>query len=101
MAQEVFNAAGDPKMFPEMGLEPWSPLKVYGREPFARISDKGVFDHATNKYVPVRFCNYEPKRWSNETRKATGVEHEGERSSLLWRSYGQSCANGLALQHTR
>src|SRR6201996_9341701 len=29
MAQEVFDAAGDPKMFPEMGLEPWSPMKVY------------------------------------------------------------------------
>src|ERR1700679_4120667 len=39
MAQEVFSAAGDPKVFPEMGLEPWSPLKGYARAPFARVSN--------------------------------------------------------------
>ena len=38
MAQEVFDAAGDPKVFPEMGLEPWLPLKVYARTPFSRVS---------------------------------------------------------------
>ena len=37
MAQEVFKAAGDPKMFPDQlraGLRPWSPLKEYARAPF-------------------------------------------------------------------
>ncbi len=37
MAQEVYNAAGDPKMFPDQiqqGLRPWTPLKVYSRVPF-------------------------------------------------------------------
>ena len=101
MAQEVFNAAGDPKMFPEMGLEPWSPLKVYGREPFARITDKGMFDYATNKYVPVRFYNYVTKTWSNETPKANVVVHEGEMSSLLGMSYVQFARKGLALQKTQ
>jgi LmbE family N-acetylglucosaminyl deacetylase len=101
MAQEVFNAAGDPKVFPEMGLEPWSPLKVYGREPFARISDKGMFDYATNKYVPVRFYNYVTKTWSNETPKANVVVHEGEMSSLLGMSYVQFARKGLALQKTQ
>src|SRR3954465_15288429 len=34
MAQEVFQAAGDPNMFPDQiqaGLRPWSPLKDYAR----------------------------------------------------------------------
>jgi LmbE family N-acetylglucosaminyl deacetylase len=101
MAQEVFNAAGDPKVFPEMGLEPWSPLKVYGREPFARISDKGMFDYATNKYVPVRFYNYVTKTWSNEAPKANVVVHEGAMSSLLGMSYVQFARKGLALQQTQ
>src|ERR1700677_2904990 len=48
MAQEVFSAAGDPKVFPEMGLEPWSPLKVYARAPFARVSNGQMYDYATN-----------------------------------------------------
>jgi LmbE family N-acetylglucosaminyl deacetylase len=101
MAQEVFEAAGDPKVFPEMGLEPWSPLKVYGREPFARISDKGMFDYATNKYVPVRFYNYVTKTWSNEAPKANVVVHEGEMSSLLGMTYVQFARKGLALQKTQ
>src|ERR1700744_2179457 len=33
MAQEVYNAAADPKVFPEMGLPVWAPLKVYSRAP--------------------------------------------------------------------
>src|SRR4051812_42612949 len=39
MAQEVFKAAGDPNMYPEQikaGLQPWTPLKVYARQPFSR-----------------------------------------------------------------
>jgi LmbE family N-acetylglucosaminyl deacetylase len=39
MAQEVFTAAGDPKVFPdqlEAGLRPWTPLKDYARAPFGR-----------------------------------------------------------------
>ena len=44
IAQEVFKAAGDPKVFPEQlkdGLEPWQPLAVYGMVPFAPVTDKG------------------------------------------------------------
>jgi LmbE family N-acetylglucosaminyl deacetylase len=101
MAQEVFNAAGDPKIFPEMGLEPWSPLKVYGREPFARISDKGMFDYATNKYVPVRFYNYVTKEWTTDAPKANVTIPEGEYSPLLGMSYVQFARKGLALQKTQ
>ena len=34
MAQEVFEAAGNPNVFPEQiraGLRPWTPLKDYAR----------------------------------------------------------------------
>src|SRR5271163_4451764 len=58
IAQEVFKAAADPKVFPEMikeGLLPWAPLKVFARVPFARIVEgekfsfgtRGIFDYAT------------------------------------------------------
>ena len=44
MAQAVFQAAGDPNVFPEQmreGLRPWSPLKDYARVPFrARIASR-------------------------------------------------------------
>ena len=39
IAQEVFKAAADPKVFPEQlkdGLQPWQPLAVYSMVPFAR-----------------------------------------------------------------
>ena len=65
MAQEVFSAAADPKVFPEMGLEPWAPLKVYARVPNARVTKDGIFDYATEQYVPVRFFNYVEKKVTN------------------------------------
>ncbi len=43
IAQEVFRAAGDPKVFPEQlkdGLQPWQPLAVYGMVPFAPINEQ-------------------------------------------------------------
>ena len=41
IAQEVFKAAGDPSIFPELtreGILPWQPLKVYARVPFSRVT---------------------------------------------------------------
>ncbi len=61
MTQEVFNAAADPKMFPDQiaaGLLPWSPLKVYARAPVGRTTAQGIFDYATGRYSPVRFRDY-------------------------------------------
>jgi len=101
MAQEVFNAAGDPKVFPEMGLEPWSPLKVYARVPFARVSEGKMYDYATNKSIPARFYNYVTNTWSNDTPKANVVVHEGEMSPVLGMSYVQFARKGLALQKTQ
>jgi LmbE family N-acetylglucosaminyl deacetylase len=61
MAQEAFNAAADPNIFPDQiaaGLLPWAPLKVYARVPFARVTPQGIFDYATGHYSPVRFRDY-------------------------------------------
>ncbi len=101
MAQEVFTAAGDPKVFPEMGLEPWLPMKVYARVPFARVSNGQMYDYATNKSIPARFYNYVTKTWSTETPQANVVVHEGEPSSVLGMTYVQFARKGLALQKTQ
>jgi LmbE family N-acetylglucosaminyl deacetylase len=101
MAQEVFTAAGDPKVFPEMGLEPWSPLKVYARVPFARVSDGKMYDYATNKSIPARFYNYVTKTWSNDTPQANVVIHEGTFSTTLGMTFVQFARKGLGLQKTQ
>ena len=61
IAQEVFKAAGDPTVFPELtreGILPWQPLKVYARVPFSRITAQGLYDYATGQSVPAEFTNY-------------------------------------------
>ncbi len=53
MAQEVFNAAGDPSMFPEQiraGLRPWSPLKMYARVPGGGGGGR-VYSHIEKKFL--------------------------------------------------
>jgi LmbE family N-acetylglucosaminyl deacetylase len=104
MAQEVFEAAGDPKVFPDQiaaGLMPWSPLKVYARVPFFSISAKGMFDYATGKYAPARFYNYVTKEWTTEAPKANVVVPEGEYSPVLGLSYLQFARLGLGQQKTQ
>jgi LmbE family N-acetylglucosaminyl deacetylase len=104
MAQEVFDAAGDPKMFPDQiaaGLMPWSPMKVYARTPFARVTNKEMFDYATGKYAPARFYNYVTKEWTTEPPKSNVTIPEGENSPVLGMSYVQFARKGLALQKTQ
>ena len=104
MAQEVFTAAGDPKVFPDQiaeGLLPWSPLKVYARVPFFSVTSKGMFDYATNKYAPARFYNYVTKEWSKESPKANVTVAEGDYSPVLGMSYLQFARMGLGLQKTQ
>jgi len=104
MAQEVFDAAGDPKVFPDQiaaGLLPWKPLKVYARVPFFSVSAKGMFDYATNKYAPARFYNYVTKEWTNEAPKANVTIPEGDYSPVLGLSYLQFARTGLGLQKTQ
>jgi LmbE family N-acetylglucosaminyl deacetylase len=102
IAQEVFNAAGDPKVFPEMGLPPWQPLKVYARIPFARIDAQGMFDYATGQYVPPRFTNYVTGKVTTTVPKPNVVVPEGTPDPLLGNlSYVQFARQGLALQKTQ
>ena len=104
MAQEVFAAAGDPKMFPDQiaaGLLPWSPLKVYARVPFFSISAKGMFDYATGKYAPAKFYNYVTKEWTTESPKPNVTIAEGDYSPVLGMSYLQFARIGLGQQKTQ
>jgi LmbE family N-acetylglucosaminyl deacetylase len=104
MAQEVFEAAGDPKVFPEQiaaGLLPWSPMKVYARVPFFSVTSKGMFDYATNKYAPARFYNYVTKEWTTESPKANVTVAEGDYSPVLGMSYLQFGRMGLGLQKSQ
>ncbi|WP_353070846.1 PIG-L family deacetylase [Tunturiibacter gelidiferens] len=104
MAQEVFDVAGDPKVFPDQiaaGLMPWSPLKVYAREPFFSVTSKGMYDYATGKYAPSRFYNYVTKEWTTESPKANVTVPEGDYSPVLGMTYLQFARMGLGLQKSQ
>src|SRR3954452_5018820 len=79
MAQEAFKAAGDPNMFPDQikaGLQPWTPLKVYARQPFSRRG--GGTDMPVNVQIP-----------------------EGSYDPLLGVSYVQLAREGLGYQKSQ
>jgi len=92
-AQKVYVMAGDPKVFPDQikaGLLPWSPLKVYARVPFARVTEKGIYDYATGHWEPVRFRNYVDGTWIEGVPKATVEIPSGTYNPMLGRSYMQT-----------
>ncbi len=102
--QEAYTAAGDPKVFPDQikpGLEPWTPLKVYGRAPFAPITDKGMFDYATGKWAPARFYNYVTKTWSATAPAAEVEVPTGQLDPVLGRSYTQIAREGWGEQRSQ
>jgi LmbE family N-acetylglucosaminyl deacetylase len=111
IAQEAFKAAADPTIFPDMikeGILPWQALKVYARVPFADISAKGVFDYATDQYVPARFTNYVTGKVTTAKPTADVIVPEGATDPLLTdpatnqpRSYVQFARIGLGLQRTQ
>lgn len=104
MAQEVYNAAGDPKVFPDQvkeGLLPWSPLKVYARVPFARVTEKGIYDYATGHWEALRFRNYATESWIEGIPSTTIEVPVGEYSPLLARSYLALGREGLAQQKSQ
>jgi hypothetical protein len=87
-----------------MGLPPWAPLRVYARVPFAPITDKGMFDYATGKYLPPHFHNYVTGVDTTTPPQATVTIHEGEVPNLPsfhGMSYVQWARQGLALQKTQ
>ena len=105
IAQEVFNAAGDPNVFPDQiaaGLQPWQPLKVYARVPFARVDAQGIFDSATGQYTPARFTNYVTGKVTTTIPTANVLIPEDNTDPLLGGlSYLQFAREGLALQKTQ
>ncbi len=104
MAQEVFNAAGDPKVFPDQiaaGLQPWTPLKVYARAPFARVSEKGIFDYATGHYAPVQFHDYVHNTTIEGLPGATVSVSTGTYNPLLADSYTSIARTGLGSQKSQ
>lgn len=104
MAQEVFNAAADPNVFPDQiaaGLLPWKPLKVYARVPFARASEKGIYDYATGHWEPVRFRNYVDGTWIDGIPSTTLNIPEGSYNALFGRSYIALARQGLGEQKSQ
>jgi LmbE family N-acetylglucosaminyl deacetylase len=104
MAQRAYAMAGDPKVFPDQikaGLMPWSPLKVYARVPFARVSEKGIYDYATGHYAPVRFRNYVDNTWIEGVPSTTVEIPSGNYDPVLGLSYMQLSRQGLNEQKTQ
>jgi LmbE family N-acetylglucosaminyl deacetylase len=104
MAQEAFEAAGDPSRFPEQiqeGLRPWKPLKVYARVPFFAITKEGMYDYAIDKYVPVRFYDYVNKTWSSEKPTTTLEIQEGTYAAAAGLTFLQIGREGLGYQKSQ
>lgn len=99
--QEAFKAAGDPKVFPEQlknGLQPWQPLAVYSRAPFAPVTNGQMFDYATGKWAPARFHNYVTGEWIEGAPKADVTIPVGIWDPALGRTYVQIAREGWGKQ---
>ena len=104
IAQEAFKAAGDPKIFPEQlknGLEPWQPLAVYSRAPFAPVTGGRMFDYATGKWAPARFHNYVTGEWIEGKLPADVTILVGTWDPLLGRTYVQIARQGWGEQKSQ
>ena len=104
IAQEVFKAAGDPKVFPEQlkdGLEPWQPLAVYGMVPFAPVTDGKMYDYATGKWAPAKFKNYVTGEWTTSVPSADATMQVGTWDPVLGRSYMQIAREGWGEQKSQ
>ena len=104
MAQEVFNAAGDPAKFPEQireGLRPWSPLKVYARVPFFQVTKDGMYDYAIDKFVPVRFFDYVNHKAMEHSPEENLSIPEGLPAPAAGMTFLQIAREGLGFQKTQ
>jgi len=104
IAQEAFKAAGDPKVFPDQlknGIEPWQPLAVYSRSPFAPITDKGIFDYATGKWAQAKFHNYVTGEWTEGALGTDAAEPVGTWDAVLGRTYVQIAREGWGEQKSQ
>ncbi|MGH9453939.1 MAG: PIG-L family deacetylase [Terriglobia bacterium] len=104
LAQQVFNAAGDPKVFPDQlkqGLKPWKPLKMYARVPRFAVTSKGIYDYATRRLEPVRFRDYINNTWINGLLPTDVEIPEGQYDPVLGYSSIQIAARGLTQQKSQ
>ena len=110
IAQEVFKAAPDPNVFPDqlkpisqggLGLQPWQPLAVYSRTPFAPVTDKGMFDYATGKWSPARFHNYITGEWSTTVPSSDVKLPVGTLDLTIGLSYAQIAHEGWGEQKSQ
>lgn len=104
IAQEAFKVAGDPKVFPDQlkdGLEPWQPLAVYSRVPFAPITNGQMFDYATGKWAPAKFHNYVTGEWTEGAPKADVTIPVGTWDPTLGRTYVQIARQGWGEQKSQ
>lgn len=110
IAQEVFKAAADPKIFPDqlkpvaeggLGLTPWQPLAVYSRTPFAPVTDKGMFDYATGKWAPAKFHNYITGEWISGVPSTDATVPVGTFDITLGRTYAQIATQGWGEQKSQ
>jgi LmbE family N-acetylglucosaminyl deacetylase len=110
IAQEVFKAAADPKVFPEQlrpskdgvaGLEPWQPLAVYSMTPFAPVTEKGMFDYATGKWAPAKFHNYATGEWITGVPSTDVRIPVGTLDPVLGRTYVQIAREGWGEQKSQ
>jgi LmbE family N-acetylglucosaminyl deacetylase len=102
--QDAYLDAGNPAVCPEQiaqGLRPWTPLKVYARQPFFRPSGKGIFDYATNKWSAVRFYDYVTKQWIDHYPSVTLRIPEGTWDPVLGESYVQLSRTGWGMQKSQ
>ncbi len=91
-------------VFPEQlkdGLQPWQPLAVYSRTPFARVTSQGIFDYATGKWAPARFHNYITGEWITSAPSEDVVLPVGTWDPVLGRSYVQIARQGWGEQKSQ
>jgi LmbE family N-acetylglucosaminyl deacetylase len=110
IAQEAFKAAADPNIFPEQlravkeggaGLQPWQPLAVYSRTPFAPITNGQMLDYATGKWAPARFHNYLTGEWIEGVLPADAMLSVGTWDPVLGRTYVQIAREGWGEQKSQ
>jgi LmbE family N-acetylglucosaminyl deacetylase len=102
--QEAFKAAADPKVFPEQlrnGLEPWQPLAVYSRTPFAPVTNGKMFDYATGKWAPAKFHNYLTGDWIEGSLPADVTIPVGTWDATLGQTYVQIAREGWGQQKSQ
>jgi LmbE family N-acetylglucosaminyl deacetylase len=107
-AQKVFQAAGDPNVFPDQikeGLRPWNPMKEYARVPFSlekgAVSQKGLYDYATHHWQPAGVQNYITGKFEAGAVSTTVEIPIGAFSSINGLSAQQISRTGLGFQRSQ